>query len=353
MYALYRRRIENMKKMLCLLMALCLVPLMAFAEGSHVQINQPLDKPEGWEKIVEESPYQLGETAPYGDGSFSVRGFGNYPSIDGSTVSVPMGMELARQLLNLPEEDLNGFVNFSTTPYAYERLIYGKPNPTAMLISQNAMMDPEKPVNVILVTEPSDEELQMAKEAGVELCVVPFCYDAFVFLVNGDNEVDGLTLEQIRSIYSGQTFSWMEVGSTSSAPIIAYQRPKNSGSQTAMENMVMKGLRFVDVEDNFITDGMSDLVRQVGDYTNSEEALGYSFLYYLNNLYVNENIKVLAVDGVYPSTENLQNGTYPLTANYYAVYLKGDEQAEAFVQWLLSDEGQKCVEQAGYIPIGN
>ncbi|MBR6753338.1 MAG: substrate-binding domain-containing protein [Clostridia bacterium] len=342
-----------MKRLLCALMLLCLLPLFALAEGSLVQINQPLDKPEGWQKIVENSPYALGDMTPYEDAGFSICCFGNYPSIDGSTVSVPLGMELARQLLNLPEEDLNGFVNFSTTPYAYERLILGKPNLTAMLPSQNAMMDQAQPVNLILVTEPSDEELEMAKNAGVELEVVPFCYDAFVFLVNGENDVDGLTMEEIRSIYSGQTYSWDQVGSTSFDPIIAYQRPKNSGSQTAMENMVMKGLRFVAVEENYVSDGMSDLVQQIGDYSNSRQSLGYSFLYYLNNLYVNENIKVLAVDGVYPSTENLQNGTYPLTANYYAVYLKGDTEAEAFVQWLLSDEGQKCVEQAGYIPIGN
>ncbi len=93
------------------------------------------------------------------------------------------------------------------------------------------------------------------------------------------------------------------------------------------------------------------LVQQVGDYNNSSQALGYSFLYHLNNLYVNENIKVLAVDGIHPSTENLQNGSYPLTAHYYAVYLKGDEEAEAFVSWLLSKEGQQCVAQAGYLPM--
>ena len=340
-----------MKRLLCTLMLLCLLPLFALAEGSLVQINQPLDKPEGWQKIVENSPYALGDMTPYEDAGFSICGFGNYPSIDGSTVSVPLGMELARQLLNLPEEDLNGFVNFSTTPYAYERLILGKPNLTAMLPSQNAMMDQAQPVNLILVTEPSDEELEMAKNAGVELEVVPFCYDAFVFLVNGENDVDGLTMEEIRSIYSGQTYSWDQVGSTSFDPIIAYQRPKNSGSQTAMENMVMKGLRFVAVEENYVSDGMSDLVQQIGDYSNSRQSLGYSFLYYLNNLYVNENIKVLKIDGVYPSEENLQNGSYPLTAHYYAVYRKGDEQTAAFVQWLLSEEGQACVRQAGYIPM--
>ena len=335
-----------------MVLGLCLLCGTASAE-SLAQINQPLERPEDWEELVTDSEWSLGECTPYAEGSdIQVCGWGTYPSIDGSTVSVPMGMELARQLLKLPETDLTGFVTFSTTPNAYERLILGQANTDAMLVSQNAVMDQTHPVDLILVTEPSDEELALAKENGVELAVVPFCCDAFVFLVNAENPVENLATEQIRQIYTGEINDWSQTGGTAeSAPIYAYQRAKNSGSQTAMENMVMKDLRMVAAQENEVTDGMSELVEHIGDYTNGRYALGYSFLYYVTNLYRNDAIKVLSVDGVAPTEENIRSGAYPYTVHYYAVYRKGDEATAAFVDWLTGPDGQFCVRQAGYIPL--
>ena len=190
---------------------LCLVLLMMLslpalnAAGSWVQINQPITRPEGWQRFVEESPFTLGDKVPYAqDSPLTLQQWGNYPSIDGSTVCVPLGMELARQHLSVPETDLAGFVNFSTTHSAYERLILGRPNPNVSLASCQTVLDPEKPVDLILVTAPSDEERALAREQGVELVLAPFCYDAFVFLVNAENPVDSLTAQQIRDIYAGR-----------------------------------------------------------------------------------------------------------------------------------------------------
>jgi len=59
----------------------------------------------------------------------------------------------------------------------------------------------------------------------------------------------------------------------------------------------------------------------------------------------------LAVDGIAPTEENLRSGAYPSTTCYYAVYRKGDAEAEAFANWLTSEVGQKCVRQAGYVPV--
>lgn len=322
------------------------------ASGSWGQINQSMERPENWQQYVENSLFTLGSGAPMeGFPEYTVLDFGTYPSIDGSTVCVPLGMELARQHLGLSEEDLPGFVTFSTTHNAYVRLINQQPNPTVSIASRNAVMDPEAPVSLFLGTEPSDEELQLAADAGVELVKVPFCYDAFVFLVNGENPVEGLTIRQIRDIYTGKTVDWGMVGGEPGMVIKAYQRPKNSGSQTAMENLVMQGVALSGAEPAYITDGMSDLIRQIGDFENGPLSLGYSYLYYVDGMYKSGEVKVLAVDGVSPAEENLRSGAYPFTTCYYAVYRKGDADAEAFVSWLTGEAGQKCVRQAGYIPV--
>lgn len=59
------------------------------------------------------------------------------------------------------------------------------------------------------------------------------------------------------------------------------------------------------------------------------------------------------MDGVFSEAENLRNKTYPFTTNYYGVIRKEDEQKTGgkFLEWVLSQEGQKCIKQAGYIPL--
>ena len=319
--------------------------------GSWSQIHQAVSKGENWQQFRTDDRFHLGEKQPLnGYDNLYIMNWGTWPSMDGSTVCVPMAMELARQWLHLEEADMNGFVSFSTTPYAYDRLTQGKPNPLVTIKSQGVMMDDTHPIDLVLATYPNADERQAAADAGVELVYVPFCYDAFVFMVNEANPVDSLTDSAIPEIYTGQHETWASLGGTAQK-LYAYQRPHGSGSQTAMEEMVMAGLEIEKAESNYISDGMSDAVRQIGNYDNGPGAIGYSYLYYVNTLVENSGIKVLAVDGVAPTNENLRTGAYPFTVNYYAVYRSGDANTEAFVNWLVGEEGQKAVQQAGYVPL--
>ena len=349
----------KMKKLLCIMTACIMLVIPAFAEntgeetpsGSWAQINQSVSKGEDWVKVETDGSFHLGEKTPLeGYDDLYIGEWGTWPSMDGSTVCVPMAMELARQWLDMEEGDMNGFVNFSTTPYAYDRLIQGKANPLVTIKSQGVMMDDTHAIDLVLATYPNADERQEAADAGVELVYVPFCYDAFVFMVNEMNPVNSLTVQQIRDIYTGQYRSWSALGGNPQE-LFAYQRPHGSGSQTAMEELVMQGLEIQDVESNYISDGMSAAVQQIGNYSNGPGAIGYSYLYYVNTLVESSGIKVLSIDGVAPSDENLQSGEYPFTVNYYAVYRKGDENTKAFVDWLVSDEGQKAVRQAGYVTL--
>ncbi|MBQ6257597.1 MAG: substrate-binding domain-containing protein [Clostridia bacterium] len=346
-----------MKRLLCVLLACMMLAVPAWAEeteeeastGSWSQINQSVSKGEGWQQVETDGSFHLGEKTPLeGYDDLFICDWGTWPSMDGSTVCVPLAMELARQWLGRPEGVMNGFVNFSTTPYAYDRLTQGKANPLVTIKSQGVMMDDTHPIDLVLGTYPNADERKAAAEAGVELVYVPFCYDAFVFMVNDLNPVDSLTVQQIQEIYTGQHKTWADFGGTAQQ-LYAYQRPHGSGSQTAMEEMVMRGLEIERVTANYISDGMADAVAQIGNYDNGPGAIGYSYLYYVNTLVENSGVKVLAIDGVAPTDENLQSGAYPFTVNYYAVYRKGDENTEAFVSWLVSEEGQKAVRQAGYV----
>ena len=362
----------GMKRVLALLLALGLLFSFALAEedgdeteksGSWAQINQSLAPGDGWQQFVQDrSAFALGEDTPYADDErIRICSWGTWPSMDGSTVCVPMAMEAARQWLGLSESDLNGFINFSTTPNAIARLVSGSPNPMVTIQSENVVMDDTAPVTLYLGVMPNEDSWALAEGKGVALKAVPVCYDAFVFLVNGANPVDSLTLQQIRDIYTLRDpddwkeeriiENWSAILPEYDMGIYAYERPHGSGSQNAMEEMVMQGLPIYPVKEADIVGGMSDLIRRIGNYDNCEGALGYSYLYYVNELYKSGDIKVLAIDGVSPTPDNLRSGAYPLTVCYYAVYREDDENAARFVDWLLSDEGQASIAQASYIPL--
>lgn len=188
--------------------------------------------------------------------------------------------------------------------------------------------------DVIFCAKPSDEQLAYAEEKGAELEMVPIGREAFVFIVNERNPVDGLTSEQVRDIFSGEIKSWSEVGGEH-LPIEALSRNKGSGSQTTMDKFMA---------------GRKQKQSPFGIFGRS---IGYSFRYYAENM-TDSGVKLLALDGAYPDREHIADGSYPLASSFYAVYRKGNdnEQVPVLIDWLLSDEGQSLVEQAGYVPIG-
>ena len=97
---------------------------------------------------------------------------------------------------------------------------------------------------------------------------------------------------------------------------------------------------------------MSGLIEQIGQYENRNNSIGFTYKYYIDTLYKNDAIKILSIDGVYPSNDNLRADTYPYTAKYYGVIRLEDEQnvGGLFLQWITGAEGQRSIQQAGYIP---
>jgi len=350
-----------MKKAAAVCMALLAMALCACGStgepdrtGSWGQINQVIKRPDNWQKIVMDDSFSLGKRTlvegAEGSDDYYFMEYGTYPNIDGSTVCVPLAVEFARQHLGMSDEEACGFVVFNTTDVAYEYLI-NKEGWANWNEATNTVME-EKPVDIILVTEPSDDELALAAQKGVELVAKPICYDAFVFITHKDNPVDNLSVEQIQKIYTGEITNWKEVGGNDQ-PIRAFQREENSGSQTTMEKQVMKGKKMLPPDKIEIVTGMGELLEVVGEYQNSGASLGYTFKYYIDTLYKAENVKTLSVNGVAPTAENIRSGAYPFTTHYFGVIRSEDKEKAGgkFLNWMLTEAGQKCIKQAGYIPI--
>lgn len=209
-----------------------------------------------------------------------------------------------------------------------------------------------KEVDLIIVTEPSKEEQERAKAAGVSLEVTPVVNEGFTFYTNKKNSVDSLTLDQIRDIYTGKITNWKEVGGKD-AKIIAYQRPVNSGSQTGILSLVMNGQKMKEPTKQEYVETMAGIIDVVSNYDNGEDAIGYSYYYYATTMYGNDNMKFFKVNGVYPDHDSIQDESYPIITSYYIVTLKGnnDEATMKLKEAMLSKKGQKIARDAGYIDL--
>lgn len=223
--------------------------------------------------------------------------------------------------------------DYTNTDPAYTKLINGE-------------------TDLIIVTEPSSDELNRAKTAGVELEVTPVVNEGFVFYTNVKNPVNGLSLKEIQDIYMDKITNWNQVGGDD-AKIIAYQRPENSGSQTGMLSLVMKDKKIKEPKREEYIESMAGIIDAVANYDNSKDSLGYSYYYYATTMYGNENIKFLAVDGVSPNHDTIKDESYPLITAYYIVTLKDTKNTAVskVKKAMLESKGQEIARNAGYIEI--
>ena len=189
--------------------------------------------------------------------------------------------------------------------------------------------------DILFCAGPSAEQMRYAEEKGVELVYVPIGLEAFVFFVNEQHPVDNLTVEQIRKIYACDYTNWSEVGGPNRI-INPVTRLEGSGSQTAFE-AVMGGQKIGKKSPLAITGA----------------SIGFSFRYYMDGIVGNDTVKMISLNGVYPSAENIQNRTYPIVTQFYAIYRKDNDNPNIpiLIEWLLSDEGQRLIEETGYVRI--
>lgn len=230
-------------------------------------------------------------------------------------------------------KDYNLKKDYTNTDPAYTKLINGE-------------------TDLIIVTEPSSDELKRASDAGVELEVTPVVNEGFVFFTNVNNLVNGLSLKEIQDIYTDKITNWNQVGGDN-AKIIAYQRPENSGSQTGMLSLVMKDKKIKEPKREEYIESMAGIIDAVANYDNSKDSIGYSYYYYATTMYGNENIKFLAVDGVSPNHDTIKDESYPLITAYYIVTLKDTENTAVskVKKAMLESKGQEIARNAGYIEI--
>ena len=220
------------------------------------------------------------------EADFAFDGKHPLPRLDGATALLPVYAALAQAVYpdDTRYEDCGRFSNpdalftCTKTNTAYYRLVDGE-------------------TDIIFCAEPSVQQIEYAAQNGVEFEYTLFGYESFVFIVNPENPLDGLTVDQIKEIYSGELTTWDELGVEGLGEIIPYQRPKNSGSQTALEKL-MGDTPITEAPQMYVSDGMEDILQTI-EYRNLPNAIGYTFRFFCADM-VGSKVKLLAIDG-YPT----------------------------------------------------
>lgn len=180
-----------------------------------------------------------------------------------------------------------------------------------------------------------DEE----KAKGLEETIL--AYDGIAIIVNSENPVNGLDLETIAKIYTGEITNWKEVGGND-RQIVLIGREAGSGTRDGFESIT--GTEGECKYRQELT-STGDVITSVAS---NADAIGYASL-----ASVKDTVKAVTVGGVVPSEETVKNGTYVVQRPFVLVTKKGvklSESAQKFFDYVISEAANEIISLAGVVP---
>ncbi|MDY0199633.1 MAG: substrate-binding domain-containing protein [Tenuifilaceae bacterium] len=301
--------------------------------------------------------------SPYIDG-LSIE---NYPTIDGSTSTLPLNRVIACELLGLNYQWQENKGSSSGSTWSIEPKIKGriKQKFDKLILSSQThnsfinLID-NKVDMAFAARSMSPDEKEYATSKGVNIIETSIALDAFIFIVNPTNPVEDLTTENIQDIYTGKKTNWTDFGieifpnNPEYSDIHPFVRNPNSGSQELMDLLIMKDLEYIDLpiyKENliFTMAGMLDAIGR------NPLAIGYT-VYYYNNFIIRPHtdyLKTIAIDGVKPTEQTISNQLYPYTIEVYAVIRSDTDKTSMtykIYEWLQTTVGKQSISNSGYIP---
>ena len=186
------------------------------------------------------------------------------------------------------------------------------------------------------------EEVAAAKAKGVTFKQTTVAWDGIAVIVNSANPVKSLTKKQVEQIFTGDVQDWSAAGG-SGGKISVYTRNTSSGTYSEFKELAMKKRDYA--PDSQKMAGNEQIAQEVSKNPNG---VGYVGLAYTKAT----GIKVVAIDNAMPSKESVLGKAYPYARPTF-YYTNGEPNglAKEFVDFTVSDAGQKIVEQVGFVPI--
>lgn len=185
-------------------------------------------------------------------------------------------------------------------------------------------------------------EMSAAAAKGVTLKPIIVAYDGMAAIVNRQNPLAKLSKRQVEQIFTGDITDWSAVGGNP-GKISIYTRNTSSGTYSDWKDLAMNKRDYARSSQKMA--GNEQIAAEVAKNPNG---IGYVGLAYVQV----QGIKVVPADGVLPTKETVQSKKYPYARPTF-YYTNGDPAGEVakFVEFTLSDEGQKIVEKVGFVSI--
>lgn len=187
-----------------------------------------------------------------------------------------------------------------------------------------------------------DSETEAFTAKGMEIKDWTGAYDMIGVIVNEKSGIEGLTLEQVEGIFTGDITDWSEVGGDA-GPISVYTRNTSSGTYKSFQEMAMKKRDYG--ADTQKMAGNEQIAEEVAKNANG---IGYVGLAYTDK----DGVKAVAVDDVELKPKNAKDYPIARSLHYYTVKGKLSEAGAKFLAWATSaDKAAEIVERVGFIPV--
>jgi len=187
-------------------------------------------------------------------------------------------------------------------------------------------------------------EIEKMNEAGQYFMPVVVAYDGIAIVVNKDLGIDSITLDQLKSMYTGKIRTWNQLNSDlPNRPIIKYSRDTASGTYETFVNIVLEKEKM----DPTVKLGPSTQF-EINQVSKNPYAIAYAGVGY-----VDDSVKVLKVEGEQPTAYNILNSVYPISRPLFMFldvtdgFVTGN--VKEYLNFGLSKRGQELVEKAGYV----
>ncbi|MFJ8234829.1 phosphate ABC transporter substrate-binding protein [Ureibacillus sp. NPDC094379] len=168
-------------------------------------------------------------------------------------------------------------------------------------------------------------------------------YDGIVVVTHPSNKVKDLTMEQVKQIFTGEVTNWKELGGDD-MEIVVVSREDGSGSRDAFQEIVDYSSGEL-VRSAIVASGNGNIKTTVAT---NKHAVGF-----ISFEYIDDSISTMKINGVEATAENVLNKTYKLSRPFLFVHKEENlsEQGQQFIDYILSEEGQEIVSEAGAIPL--
>jgi phosphate transport system substrate-binding protein len=190
------------------------------------------------------------------------------------------------------------------------------------------------------------EKEQVRSRHGEQVREIPVALDGVAIYVHQSSPLQAITQSQLKGIYTGRITSWRDIEGKDER-IVAYSRENNSGTYVFFKEHVLNNEDFA--RDIQTLPGTAAVVNAV---SKDPASIGYGGIAYATTIRTVPVRRDDSPQAIQPSLQTVQSGEYPLARNLY-FYTAGEPSGEikAFIDWVLSPEGQKICEAVGFYPL--